>query len=797
MYDRYPTTLLVVWGQPAKLLSTIPRYLRTQYFHCTILLASIRSDEASSSHSIFEKNPRRSARRIRESAASRDKPAPEFGEVGAAMAAVFDRANPLFERAAVPFEVLSPSSTNASASVATVKKRGSFTVRILEGHRSPRNGGGDKERVIRFEMSDECNLIDDSLDGPSPSMIGIHQTPTIPIIHAPFMTADRGRGQPTMPDPCHQTVFATGARKLNPKESSRIPIRPIELFELEVGESDFSELRRDQALLVDFHDFSNSLISLMQFCEMGDVDSEQPREQNLFPGNINDVNEYAGGWNHQPAQPMGQHQWSNDNRGWSTPAQTEQQIRAPNQRRQGMLPHRPRMTSPYGKLSSAMPICTYSCRLEIDLLVSSDEGMQRRNTPKSSSAHARFSIVESNQFRELTHLALNLNVGSDKSVRLYLSSRLNQMMMQTHNIQSLCAELQRRSDSAETDVIGLKKMLQELTQSYEAEKRQIRCQSEEQLQTANNSRSAEVNEVNATRDAEIKALIERSEKNRFVLETKIRLLEDVNAKINTEKMACESENERLATKLGFHETTSNTLTNELNSLRSKFQHVSDDKTSIEKSLHQLQLQLSSLEYSNDNQEKTIHQTEANRISAEKVSADAKRTLSSQHSQMEDLRRRLEDAELETSKYKDLTSRYQTNRIEMKKRLKEKVEVIREQEDVLVVKEKETLMLTVQVRELGETMQRRQAEKDAVSRELNDALRQIKEDKKKLENNQQVRLIVSFFFSQHHSKSALACRPTFIITGYCVAEQTVVEWRVGMAGRKNYRYDNISNSGRDK
>ena len=36
----------------------------------------------------------------------------------------------------------------------------------------------------------------------------------------------------------------------------------IRLFELEVGESDFVELRRDQALLVDFHNFAHSFVSL-------------------------------------------------------------------------------------------------------------------------------------------------------------------------------------------------------------------------------------------------------------------------------------------------------------------------------------------------------------------------------------------------------------------------------------------------------------------------------------------------------------------------------------------------------
>jgi hypothetical protein len=713
------------------------------------------------------------------------------------MTAVFDRENPLFERIAVPFEVVSFSSTHggntalgASAPASAGKRRENLTVRILQGHRSSRNGSGEKERVIRFEISDEFNTIDDFSDGFLGCSYGIPQTPIIPIIHAPFMTADQGRGRSTMQVPGHQNVFSSGGHTVFPRDTSHVPSRPIELFELEVGETEFSDLRRDQALLVDFHDFANSLISLMQSCETGEVDLAQPREQNVFLGSngINDANEHVSGWNQQTTQSMRQHQWGNITGVSTTPSLTQQQKRAPNQPMHG------RMTSPYGKLVYPMSISTYSCRLETDAIVSSEEGVQWKNNPKSTSTqHARFSVVESNNFRELTHVALNLNVGSDKAVRLYLSSRLNQIMMQSRVVRSLCAEHQRRSDSAETEVIGLKKNLNELTQSSEAEKRHILYQSEEQLRTANSSHSQEVNEVKAAKDAEIKAVIERSEKNRSVLENKVRLLEDVNAKINAEKTACENENERLATKLSFHETTNNTLANELSSVRSKLEHVLKDKSFTEKSLHQLQLQLSSLEYSHDNKEKALSQIETDRISAENISANAKRTLSSQHSQMEDLRRSLEEAQTDAVKYKDLTSRYQTNRLEMKKRLKEKVEMIREQEDALVVKEKETSELKVQVRGFEEKLQRLQSEKDIASRELSDALQQMKKDAKKLENNQQV-IIFGCDVLYSPLFKGLDVHPliiTPITLGYRLAKQAAVEWRSNMAGRK----DRVSNPGR--
>ncbi|KAL7538309.1 hypothetical protein ACHAXR_008451 [Thalassiosira sp. AJA248-18] len=524
-------------------------------------------------------------------------------------------------------------------------------------------------------------------------------------------------------------------------QSSTISTRPIDLYELEVGESDFLDLRRDQALLVDFNDFANSLISLLQFCELGEDNASLSQDQNGFrQTTFQDQQpcqqhyDSKSDWN---CQARGVHQLGNINGTWSTPSQTPHQ-QSFNQQGQGMLYHGPRTSSPYGKMNSALPVSTYTCRLETNSPLSED-GMQWRNAPKPSSVsiHARFSIVESNQFRELTHLALNLNIGSDKSVRLYLSSRLSQTMMQNRSIQTLYVEQQRRSDAAETDLIGMKKRLQELTQSSEAEKCQIRYQAEERIQTENCSRLAEVNEVATAKDAEIKALNERSEKNRAVLANKVRVLEGINATINAEKTASENENERLATKLGYQETTNKTLTNELSSLRGQLQNVSGEKAAIEKSLHQLQLQLSSLEYSNNDREKTISHTEAQRISAEKVSTDAKQTLSRQQSQMEELRRRLEEAEVETSKYKDLTSRYQTNRLEMKKRIKEKVEIIREQEEVLITRDKEKTELTHRVKGLEDNLQRIRAENESGSQELNYARKQMEDDKKRLENNQQV------------------------------------------------------------
>jgi len=362
------------------------------------------------------------------------------------VAADFDRSNPLFERNIVSFEVVTtqtPNNNNASCTNNN-KHNDNFTVRILEGRRSASSGGGEGERVIRFEMSNECNLVGDSLPTHHKHQCTPSQSSRTPIIHAPFMTVDRG-GQGH-----HSTMMQGGPnhhnhqsphKRLQPQPQQKSLNLPIELYELEVGESDFAALRRDQALLVDFNSFSDSLISLLQCCELGsDEGGCSSTHQQTFQDTTS--NQYgqqqqpydesaSGGWNGDrqgggaSRQSMtGQQPWgsiNNNNGSWSTPSHHQGQGGGMNYHGQRM------MSSPFAKMncSTSMPVSTYACRLEVDASSndSTSNSMQQWRQPNNNSLHARFSIVESNQFRELTHLALNLNVGTDKSVRCYLSSR--------------------------------------------------------------------------------------------------------------------------------------------------------------------------------------------------------------------------------------------------------------------------------------------------------------------------------------------------------------------------------------
>lgn len=78
---------------------------------------------------------------------------------------------------------------------------------------------------------------------------------------------------------------------------------------------------------------------------------------------------------------------------------------------------------------------------------------------------------------------------------------------------------------------------------------------------------------------------------------------------------------------------------------------------------------------------------------------------------------------------------------MKKVIKQKVETIREQEDALVAKDKETAELKLHVEDIKRKLQRCQAEQKASAQDLSDARRQMEDDKRKLDNNQQVSVVM--------------------------------------------------------
>ena len=362
-----------------------------------------------------------------------------------------------------------------------------------------------------------------------------------------------------------------------------------------------------------------------------------------------------------------------------------------------------------------------------------------------ATSHAHFSIIESNQFRELAHLVLTLNVGTDKSIRSYLSSRLSQVLSYASDVNYQLESQKQRCDAAEKKAIEVNKRLGDIVQTYESEKYQLQRSAEEKFQAESRSRHAEIIDVKSSKDSEIQTLKDNLKECETTFQEKIRVLEEKNRKLHEEKSLCQMENERISSRLGLHETSTTVLKNEVTSLRNRLESITAEKAVTEKNLRELQVLLASLESCNTDQKNTISQSEAQMASTELVYADAKQTISRQHALIGQLQRSLTDSHAETVRYKELTERYQTNRVEMKKRIKEKAAAIQEYEETIRSRDKETADLKDQLQCLKDNLSRAEGERDAAVKVMAENKKKMEEDRRKLENNQQVRLFLAIPF----------------------------------------------------
>jgi len=65
------------------------------------------------------------------------------------------------------------------------------------------------------------------------------------------------------------------------------PVDKINLYELNVSESDFADLRQDQALNLDFSNFAKSFIELLRLCDLGTNDENSSLSYHIG-GDAND-----------------------------------------------------------------------------------------------------------------------------------------------------------------------------------------------------------------------------------------------------------------------------------------------------------------------------------------------------------------------------------------------------------------------------------------------------------------------------------------------------------------------------
>mmetsp|Transcript_18645 Transcript_18645/g.28935 ORF Transcript_18645/g.28935 Transcript_18645/m.28935 type:complete len:657 (+) Transcript_18645:896-2866(+) len=584
----------------------------------------------------------------------------------------WNRKDPLFQQHDIPVEVVLHDNTNNSST-----RRQKFTLRILNGSK-----GG--ERTLRFELSNEYNFI---------SNLSVY---------------DGGNSSCSS-----QTVSAVDCVA---KET--LGIEAVQLYELEVNEHDFAVIRRSQALLVDFPNFADSVISLLNSCD--------------FSNGSQRLQDMGSPFNHQgTVLTTGGSQFNST----CTPRSISEM--KSNLNSSGSTVHSTPVNGPLHSNCHA----PYACRLE---LFPSEKNCAMRskhsnNCIKNSqiSSQARFSIVESNRFRELTHIYLDLEPGCGESIESYLSARLVQML-QGNN--SLLAKLDReteRADLAEKSCRAATEELNQLSISTEAEKRELRLQAGEHAQHTERQRNEEFKKLLNEKEEAFRMLHDKMDTTVREMQAKIDSYEEGNRKLLKEKFAAETKCEQLQCSLKSHEKQLETLVENNESCHEKLRVAEDEKRQVEQKLHQSELQVIALEKTNESQEDVVKKADALRTAAELAVTQEKESLKMYKVQLEQIRSQFAASVSEINRGNEIIAKIQKDKKEVKRNLKSKIEMIRRQEEVVAKTENELVETKQSLFDARSEVDRLRNSNESRDRQLKDAHSKLAESAKLLESNQQV------------------------------------------------------------
>jgi len=502
---------------------------------------------------------------------------------------------------------------------------------------------------------------------------------------------------------------------------------PIRLFELEVGESDFVELRRDQALLVDFQNFAHSFVALLGYCDLGETHKSQESLQ------LSDLTTSTTTTNHY-------HRNLGRNNPFSPTTAT-----TTNTTTDGTL-----------LVSSSSITSRYTCRIEDNS--SNNSNLQFASTPRHNHHHhhsyhasstnikigARFMVVESNQFRELTHLSLNLQVGTDTSIRQYLSIRLGQLMSENHMLQTFLHRENQRAIMAEDLFQQINTKFHNFTISSDSEIRQTRQQLTEQMEDTIRKQNYQYTALIQEKDTMLRSVKESMEIKLQKVQEQLQLEESYTCDLRNKHKELANINEDLRTTLEKKEVAIKDTNQSMASATLRIQQLENDKLILEKSLQEAQSRIVTLQQSIEGKENSLQQADIYREATDKASALATERLNMHKIQLEEARVQLATLTNEMIQVTDLNVQLQKEKKEYKSKLKLRAKVIKRQEEVLC--EKDTLLSNFETKMDKIVMERDKIRKIdlAKGRELEAMKVKLAESAKASEQNKHVSASLSYF-----------------------------------------------------
>ena len=443
---------------------------------------------------------------------------------------------------------------------------------------------------------------------------------------------------------------------------------PFFLFTLDVGEEDFHELKRDQALLVDFDGFPLKFIELLERCASCVLGSCVSDKEKTMPQKYDD-------FSLQEEKPK------------------------------------------------------FVARLETDTNIAGGKG-------GNNLKWARFTVIETNPFKQLAHIALQFRAGNDNSIKQYLADRLQQIV----------AENERLSGSLSVSEQAL------------AEERAARAAASDELITVHQTHASKLRELQSQHSAELASRREEGVREKEETITRLeaakieahRVLENdlssLRERLNdaenrvqdltSSKYVTEAQLREKSAKIEAIESSNTEMQNEVEKVRMALQSSDARRFLLESETQESRLKISALE------QKVLDKEELQRQSSDLIAAaeNAKRHQDQSLERMKTtsivLQDKLKMSVMEINKGNEVIARLQRDLKLLREKNKAKSDVLREQERKIAEERRRGEEIETRRHTANLANDRLQEQNSRLKTELKDAKLKLEESSTLLESNRQ-------------------------------------------------------------
>ncbi|KAI9915652.1 hypothetical protein PsorP6_007090 [Peronosclerospora sorghi] len=354
-----------------------------------------------------------------------------------------------------------------------------------------------------------------------------------------------------------------------------------------------------------------------------------------------------------------------------------------------------------------------------------------------SHGHSVFSIVETNPFKQLTHLSLRFLPGDDVAIKAYLAARLAQVETSRRSVSAALKQTSEELQRKQTSELQLQKQLSALRFEAESTLSQEKMKFADELDSQRREAAGVLKERESELNAKIDALVEKYEKEIQTLKAIAEASEAKAQELGKQKYQHEMQIEQLRAQTQDLSQGKSALSAEVDKLRNENKELDHMVFQQEKQMNALQVRAEGLQHELADKEDRIKKT-TELLQAAKVHNDeVDESLKLYRDNHAKLQQKLELSISEINKGNEIIERIQTENRTLKSKMRTKAKIIKQQERFLEEKQLQREEALLELKSMKEDLRKRDDHILQLKGTITDLSQKLEDSNKLLASNQQV------------------------------------------------------------